>query len=684
MPYSILPNYLDKLRYLLVVLYLLFFIDTFSQKEENYQPISPEKITIVRDTFGVAHIFSETDAEVAYGFAWANAEDDFKTIQESLILGTGLSGIYKGKEGAASDFLFHSLNIKKSAEAQYQQMTPEFKKYLDGYCQGLNAYAKSHPKEVLLKKLFPVTQQGILGTYTLISCFLAHIQHPIKDILKGKYNEEEVSFASNAYAFSPAKTVDGKTYLAINPHQPLEGPFSFHEAHLCSNEGLNVIGAYFPMGSSVFMGNNEHLGWGMTFNDYDLVDTYKLNMHPTKKLTYEFDGKWLELEKRKLKLSVKIAGFIKIRVPKTTYWSVYGATFAGSDTDFYSVKTTADMVYNFAEQFYYLNKTKNFDEFYNVLKMQGFPRFNIVYADKEGNIFYINNGRVPKRSDDYDWKGVLPGNTSKTNWNEIYDIEELPQVKNHSCGYVYNANNTPFNATCLKENLDSNNYKKFPENMGLKYTNSNRSIRLFELITEKDKLNFDEFKSIKFDVSFSDNSPLIKSIKPLFGLDAQIHPQLADEINYITNWDRVASKNSVGAAYIAMSVGFLFEKYGYSYGNFFTGSGVDSVDFIPSIQYAKDHFLKYFGKNNVTLGELQRHQRGKVNLPLPGFSDVLAANYTKVNKNGRYNAFMGESYVHFVKFSKNGIESIETLLQYGSSNNPESKDYTDQMHLFSI
>lgn len=672
------------LNYFLLAGTLIFQANCFSQQLESYPKINPEAITIVRDTFGVAHIFAKTDAEVAYGFAWSNAENNFKTMQETLIIGKGLSGIYEGKKGAPKDYINHALGIKEAVEMHYASMTPVFLKYIDGYCQGINAFAISHKKEILVKGIFPVTSKDILRSYTLISCFLAHIDKPVKNIVDGKYDEETSPVGSNAYAVSPSKSTDGRTYLAINPHQPLEGPFSFHEAHLCSEEGLNIIGAYFPVGTSIFMGNNEHLGWGMTFNEYDLVDTYKLKMHPTKKLTYEFDGEWKQLEERKVKLKVKLAGPLKISVSKTTYWSVYGATLLSkSKKDFYSIRTSANMSCGFAEQFYYANKATNFNEFYKALELQGFPRFNIVYADKEGNIFFIDNGRVPKRTNNYDWTGVLPGNTSKTLWTEIYKEKELPQTKNPACGYVFNMNNTAFNSTCAGGSPDSTDLKRFPKDMGLKYTNSNRSIRFMEQIAQKDKLDFESFKKMKFDTKFSENSPLMKSLAGIFNLDPVKYPEIAEAITYINQWDKVAESGSVGAAYIAMSVEHIFKKYGYGYDNFFTGAKVEPADFIEAISFAKKHFITNFGKTDVTLGELQRHVRGKKDLPLPGFADVLAATYTHPYKNGRYTGFVGESYTHFVAFSKNGPEQIETLLPFGNSARPESKHYTDQMELFS-
>lgn len=674
---------MKHLNLFFIAAFLLLSAFSFSQQTQSFPAINPEAVTIARDTFGIAHIFAKTDAEVAYGFGWSNAEDNFKLIQETMIIGKGLSGIYEGKEGAGKDFIGKAFGIKEIVDKEYSSLSPAFLKYIDGYCQGINAYADKHKNEIILKKVFPMTPKDLLMTYTFMSCYLAHVDKPVRNIMGGKY-DEEYPFGSNAYAVSPSKSADGRTYIVMNPHQPIEGPFSWHEAHLCSEEGLNIIGAHFPVGNSIFMGTTENFAWAMTSNENDWVDTYKLKMHPTKKRTYEFDGEWRELEKRKIKLKVKIAKGLNISVKKTVYESIYGLTLMSkSKKDFYSIRTTANMSARFGEQYYYMNKARNYNEFYKALQIQGFQLFNIVYADKEGNIFFLDNGRLPKRAEGYNWQGILPGNTSKTLWNELYKEEELPQIKNPDCGYVFNMNNTPFCASEKECNMDSTNYSKFPKSMGLKYTNSNRSIRFMEQIEKQNKVDFETFKKIKFDSRFSENSPLIKSMAGIFTLNASNHPDIAKQTDYIKKWDRVASNNSIGAAYMALCVEHIFKKYGYGYSNFFSGAKIDESDFPEAVRSAKNHFLKYFGKEDVTLGELQRHARGNVNVPLPGYSDVLAANYIVPAENGRYKGFVGDSYIQFVAFSKNGPEIIESLLPFGNSDRPDSKHYTDQMELYS-
>ena len=140
-----------------ILLFCVFLLVNLAKAQElSFQTIDPQRITIVRDNWGVPHIKAPTNAEVAYGLAWAHAEDDFASMQEMYALGTGNLARLKGAKAAPADFLQKLLRIDVLVETQYETaISNEFKQYLDGFCQGLNAFAKAHPQEVRLKKLFP-------------------------------------------------------------------------------------------------------------------------------------------------------------------------------------------------------------------------------------------------------------------------------------------------------------------------------------------------------------------------------------------------------------------------------------------------------------------------------------------------------------------------------------------------
>lgn len=661
--------------------YLVVFTIVVAAGVSAQQTFNPDSITIVRDKWGVPHIYGKTDADVAYGLAWANAEDNFEDMQHNLLQGLGRLGMAKGKEGAIRDYLAYSIRVKDIVDARYEtDITPEFKRYLQGYAAGINAYAKAHPKEVIYKKVFPIGPKDILTNFTFTNSLISFVHHPIQKIIAGKYDEESVPWGSNGFAFKSNKTTDGSTYLACNPHQPFEGQMSFYEAHLCSDEGMNVLGALFPGGSSVFIGSNENLGWTHTFNGLDLVDTYKLKMHPKKKYYYEYDGKWEKLDVRTAWLKVKIKGFV-VSVPKKTYWSKYGATFQSGKNkkEFYSVRFTANQDIRAAQQWYYMDKAKDFNQFKTALKDIGIVRFNIVYADRDDNIFYISNGRIPVRPKGYNWGGIVPGNTSKTLWTETYPLDSLPQLLNPSCGYVYNTNNSEFYATGNECNEDS---MKFCRDMGFWYGNNNRAYRAFELVEKQEKFTWDEFKVLKFDQSLPASSKFFKSLKPMFMLDTLVYPDLAPSLRKLNNWNRSCAIDNKDAALGLTAIKYIFKKHHYGQVELETGINFPDSVFANALRYSRDHLMKNFNSIDIPLGDVQRLQRGNVDMPVGGAPDVLAALHTEPLPNGREKAVGGDTYVQLVRFTKTGLPHIESLLPLGNSARPNSPHFTDQMDLY--
>lgn len=658
-----------------------FFFAYPLRAQFTYPPINPAGITIARDSFGVPHIFAKTDAEVAYGLAYANAEDAFEFMQQTLIMGKGMSGRLKGKEGAPKDYLFHLLEIEKLVDEKYPSLPTEFLKYLDGYCQGINAYAQHHKNEILVKKVFPVSHKDILQTYAFTACLISWVHFQVQKIMNGTFDAQEMNWGSNAFALKASRTAEGKTCLVINPHVPLDGQFSLYEAHICSEEGLNFTGALQQGSIAPLLGNNEHLGWAMTYNLLDLVDSYQLSMHPEKKLFYEFDGKYLKLEKHVFWLKVKVGKFLTIPVRKVTYNSIYGATMKSPGNKMYSMRMGGNMDIRMPQHFYELCKTKNLGEFKSVFQKQMLVRFNIVYADKEDNIFYLCNGIIPDRDTSYKWEQAVPGNTSKTLWKSFIPMERLPQVENPDCGYVYNTNHCEFNTTCKKENLLIDDIK-FPRHIGLRYGNNNRSERFMELIDSKEKFSLDEIKAIKFDYQFPAKSYFLSTIEPFFSIDEKKYPHLARPLEILKSWDRKALPGSSGATMAAVAMDYIFKKKKYWVEDFINGVKANEEIFVEALDSAQKHLLHYFGKLEVPLGDFQKLVRGTIEMPLPGYSDMLLANYIEPYKDGKYKGFVGDSYTHFVQFSPRGVENVETLVPFGSSARPGSKHYSDQMENF--
>ena len=645
-----------------------------------YAQIVPDSITIIRDQWGVPHIYAQTDAEVAYGFAWVTAEDDFETIQKQLLPVKGLLGQVVGKEGAILDVVVHLLAARELTAERYEKdLSPEFIAVLEAYANGLNAYAAAHPQEILHRKLFPINGKDIIPSYVLGLALMSNIQEPLEQILEGGYPIHSEEHGSNAAAIAPHKTTTGETFLLINSHQPLEGLFSWYEAHLCSEEGWNILGATFPGGVTIFHGTNPHLGWAHTVNHPDFNDVYRLEMHPDRKFTYKYDNEWLELEPYPYKVRIRLLGFLPFGIKQKYYRSKYGVTFK-TKNGFFALRTTANQNIKAAEQWYRMNKARNYSEFRKALEMQGINSTNIVYADKEGNIYYISNGLFPKRDLNIDWKEVVPGNTSATLWKDnFYPIDSLAQVKNPHSGYVFNCNHTPFLSSGPGDNPDTT---AIPITMGYQRPNelTNRGVRFDHLISQYERLSYEDFKSIKYDQAYAQPMPAAIKLEPIFTLNPQKYPELSKSITLLNQWDRVADIDSEGASIMILVFYFLYEKL-ENPDSFLKGDEINEALLVETLTDVQKYLKKHFGSINIPLGELQRHSRGNINLPMGGAPDVLAAIYSEKLSNGHLRPVVGESYIQMVRFFDEGVK-IESINAYGASNKEENPHYTDQMEMF--
>ena len=643
----------------------------------SYSQINPKNIDIVRDEYGIPHIYAQTDAEVAYGLAWANAEDDFTTIQEAYLAGNAMLSNYIGLKGAAADFITQFIGSKNLIEEKIGTISEDYMAVVEGYSQGLNAYASKNPHKVLYKKLFPITPKKML-MYSQLQLFISNegaywAGRILNNDTQDDFLDQNLT-GSNVIAMNSRKTASGETFLAINTHQPLEGPTSWYEVHLNSEEGTNIIGTMYPGTPNILIGVNQYLGWSHTVNYPDKTDVFKLRMKNKRK--YIVDEEEYELEKLKAKITIKVLG-IPIKINRKYFKSIYGPTLKNK-SGYYSIRTPSLFNIKALEQWWRMGKSKNFSEFYNNLKMRELPGFNIGYADKYDTIFYMSNGIIPKRAEGYNWKGIVPGDTKKTLWTEYHNIEDLPQVIQPESGFIYNANHSPFKSTSADENPNEENYN---ENMGYETYDNNRSTRLIELIESYDKVSYDDFKDIKYDNSFpSKFNYNFMNISIIETLKLQAENDLFELLDIIQKWDRKTDIDSQGAGIY----GVLYYQLVRNYRDEIQKNNkiVSKEILLSALADTKAYIINNFGSIRITLGDFQKLVRGDKELPIWGLPDVITAMSSRPYKDGKHKVTQGESYIGLVRFNENG-PILESIISFGNSDNPESDHYTDQMEKYS-
>tara|TARA_Y100000817_G_scaffold180989_1_gene141510 strand:- start:38 stop:2053 length:2016 start_codon:yes stop_codon:yes gene_type:complete len=640
-------------------------------------------IEIVRDKWGIPHIYGKTDKEAAYGLAWAHAEDDFKTIQKTFLPAKGMLGSLEGIRGAVLDYAVELLKSREVAYRELKNLPPEGLNVIYGYLDGLNAYASKYPEQVLVKGSFPLSIYDYLTGLNLMLHLFSDTGDIIGQLLSNSINPiDEMSgvdnigssIGSNGFAFNSFKTLDKKSYLNINTHQPLEGPFAWYEAHINSDEGWNMLGGLFPGLPLPVIGTNENLGWTHTYNYPDMNDVFQLVINPKNKNQYKLDGSWENFEIKNIKLKVKSILGLKIKVRRKIIWSKFGPVIKNKKGYFAFFSQSLNNI-SAIEQWLKMNKAANFNEFEEALKLLGIPRFNIVYADREDNIFYMSNARLSVRDNSINWRNLVIGDTSSLILNKYHPYDDLPKLLNPPSGYIFNTNNSPFNSTSKEYNLIEEDYNS---TFSYREKENNRSLRFMEIIKDYDKVNFDDFKKIKYDQKYPDSLAYVGNINKIFTLNVQ-DENLSDVHNLIKNWDKGGSYDNLGAAQWSLFYRFILDIL--SENNLKVTDEISITFFEDALSKTKKHLQKYFNRIDIVLGDLQKHVRGDVVLPVSGLIDMIAPTYVIENDNGTFRSVSGESYIMLVQYSDSGVE-IETVLPYGNSNNNKSPHYTDQMKLY--
>ncbi len=651
-----------------------FVITMFCGKCFAQTPVNPAAIDIVRDSFGIPHIFAKTDKEVAYGLAWAAAEDDFRSIQEVELPAKGLMGRVMGKKGAAGDYAFALFRCREITEEKWNSLTPEFLQLIDGYVQGINAYATRHPDELITKKLFPVT----LKDYIASSVFALTIFNGADAALLRIFNNSEWQApelnkkGSNTVAVNAGKTTINEPFLLINAHQPNTGPQAFYEAHLCSEEGLNITGGLLAGAPCILHGVNENLGWAHTVNYCDRMDEYQLEMNPDNPLQYKFDNVWTNLEVKTIKLRIK---GIPINIKRKLYWSHYGATMKNKQ-GFFSIRLGANMRIGVLDQWYHMDKATNFTSFYKALNKQELSMFNIMYADRYDTIFYIDNALIPVRDGNagFDWKHTLPGNTSATLWTRFRDIRELPQYINPRSGYLYNTNHSPFFATGKNDNLVAS---AFPPADGWEQNNNNRSYRFREIFPQEQKISFEQFKQVKFDRQLPAQLHYQYGIDSMFNVNENDQLPFSKLISEFKYWDKRGDAESKGAAIFLLAYLHLSKTLQGQ-----PSRQITQAEAMETYGYIKHYLDTYFGGKIIALGDLQKLVRGDKDWPLGGLPDVLSAEWTENYKDGKVKVIGGDGLVMFAHFPKEGLPVIESVNMYGASARPGNRHFDDQVNMY--
>ena len=671
--------------YLLLFLVAAIFAGCMDEEQDYHSFIPPQgkyETRILRDTWGVPHIFGVRDADTAYGLGYAHSEDDWVYMEEAILTVRGELARKLGRSWAKFDYLVAWFRIREFTEERYEdEVSPEMRAVAEAYAEGITHFAALHPEKMPHITL-PVTGKDIIAGAMAKAPFFYELHRALLKVLESggvdidkagvvAFNAMEdnpfsrgLPIGSNAWAVGPSRSADGATRLAVNSHMPWEGQVTWYEAQLRSEEGLDVIGATFPGGPFIFKGHNANMGWCHTVNRPGLADIYELTIHPDNPNLYELDGEWRELERGTARMRVRLWGNLVIPVSKEMLWSAHGPvarvggrTLALRFVGYGAVQTL--------EQWHRMNKAQNFTDFMAAMNTGNMLSFNTLYADRDGNLFYAYVGKFPVRSADFDWNEIVPGNTSKAIWTAYHPFSAVPQVVNPPSAFIQSCNSSPFHTTIGEGNPQP---EQFSPDMRIETHLTNRARRALALYGADESITREKFYEYKYDKVYDSESRVGRWLDEVLTAELPKDSDLADAVELLKGWDLSAEKERTETALAMLAMELAPPK----------DVPDDEPDAVKRLRGAVKFMMEKHGRLDVPWEEMLRLRRGEVDLGLGGCPDCLRAIDLRLAGDGRFVGINGDCFFQMVEWLPDGAMRSESVHQYGSAaSDANSPHYAD-------
>jgi acyl-homoserine-lactone acylase len=655
------------------ILCLVLFVAISLIKKED----TPTSITW--DEWGVPHISAQDDEQLMYAEGWAQMQLHANLIVELYGRSRGKAAEYWGKNKIGDDQIIHTLGFPEIAEEWSRTQDPEFKKLSAAFVKGLNDYAAAHPESIkpINKAILPLEPNDV----NMHLLFIVYTRFVGGDELG--MTQEWKDMGSNTWAVGPSKSASGKAMLVQNPHLPWFGEFLFTEMHLMK-PGQNMYGSTLVGLPGLAIAFNDFLGWSHTNNTIDNADTYEVQL---KDGGYLLDGERKEFEKKTKTIKVKnddgsLSNY-NIELMKT----VHGPVVNIGKTKALAIRMPGYDKPNIGLQWWRMANAQNFDQFEAALKMAQIPFWNVSYADKQGNIFYLFNGLVPKRSSgDWNyWNKINTSGKQEDIWTTVHSYSDLPKIKNPKQGWLQNANDPPWTSTfpMILKPAD------FPPYMAPKFMHF-RAQRSADLLDKDPSITFDELVEYKLSTRLEMADRILDD---LFKAIDQYGTAIGKEAKgVLEKWDRKADANSIGT-YLFVQWANKMQSYN---GNMFavkwnennprlTPDGLsDPKNAVIALEETATKIKADFGTLSVPWGKVYRIHYNNLDLDGNGADGGVGAFRVawpfKEENNISYIGG-GDSWVGVIEFGDKIKANV--LLSYGNSTQENAVHNGDQLRLFS-
>ncbi|WP_291287802.1 penicillin acylase family protein [Flavobacterium sp.] len=667
------------------------------------------QVTIIRDKWGIPHVYGKTDANAVFGLLYAQCEDDFKRIEMNYIEKLGRLSEIKGQSVLYNDLEIKLLIDSEEAKADYKKAPLWLKKLLNSYADAINFYLYKHPevKPALLTHFepwFPLLWTdgsiGAISTADLSTGELKAFYSGNSDKAAYVEREKNVQTGSNGFAFAPSKTADGNAILYINPHTT----FYFRpEVQVTSEEGLNVYGAVTWGQFFVYQGFNEHCGWMHTSSNVDVADMYAEKIIDKKgKLFYEFDKKLIPVVEKEITINYTENGKL---IPKKfkTYFTNNGPIMAKRDGKWISLKSHNRSMTSLIQS-WVRTKSTSFEDYKKAMDLKANTSNNTVYADNKGNIAYWHGNFIPVRDKNFNWSKVVDGSILATQWKGLHEVNETVHLYNPVNGWLQNCNSTPY-SVAGENSPKRENYLPYMAPDGENF----RGVNAVRIFSKGNQYTLDKVIADGYDTKLSIFEILIPSLVSIFEKNSNpTNPEYAalkEAISLLKNWDYYAQENSVATT---LAVEWAYRLDPIILKAYIDEGEPDQVEntkkfaknatadqMLPQLQAVLKELTSKWGTWKIAWGEINRFQRSNGDIDLK-YDDALPSlpiafgpgswgslpsfksSYQKGSKK-RY-GYNGNSFVCAVEFGPK--IKAKSLLAGGNSGDPNSRHFNDQSEMY--
>ena len=697
------------MKYRLIIVLLLFQTISWGQAELKRLKDRAQKVTIIRDKWGIPHIYAKTDADVVFGMLYAQCEDDFSRVEWNYIDAMGRTAEVEGESALYFDLRSRLYHDSTKAKEHYKQSKPEMKKLMDAFADGVNYYLLTHPdvKPKLLNRFHPwfpllFSEGSIGGDLTHIN--INNLREFYKDERKPEMEitEPVEPKGSNGFAIAPSKTENGNALLLINPHTS----FYFRsELQMISEEGLHAYGAVTWGQFFIYQGFNTNCGWMHTSTYADAVDEYLETVsRKGDKFYYKHDGKWKPIKEIPMTLKYMTSDGMKDK-DFTVYSTHHGPVIADVEGKWKTIGMMDEPVHAL-EQSYMRTKATGYDSYKKVMELNGNSSNNTVFADNKGNIAYWHGNFVPKRDPSFNWNLPVDGTLASTDWKGLHGINEIVQLKNPANGWIQNCNSTPFTAAADASPKKTN----FPAYMAPDGQNY-RAVNADRVLRRESKFTIDKLIAAAYDPALTAFEKLIPSLLVAYDnvQDSAMKSKLKEPIAIIKNWNKQYGVASVGTTLATRWAWKLegFTKLDPKEMPNHRGDQVYVIDMmiattsaeekLKALSDAIDQLEKDYGSWNIGWGEINRFQRPLGKMPEQVFDDnrpslpiaqtssmygsLAAFGSRQYPGTKKLYGSVGNGFVAVVEFGPR--IKAKSIVTGGSSGDENSKHFNDQAMMYS-